>query len=122
MRSRAFTFAELLAAMVFVAIVLPVAVGGIGLAARMSESGERRRTAVALADSLLTELAVTGDWRTSAGEGDFEDDWPGYRWELEDEAWEEDAMRVVTIEVFYPVAGREQSVRLTTLMPEEDEE
>ena len=118
---RGFTFPELLAAMVFMAIVVPVAVQGVTLSARMATVADRGRMAMQLADDLLAELVLTGDWRSSDEDGDFGEDRPNYRWELEDEAWEEDTLRVLTLTVFYEVQGREQSVHLSALVEETEE-
>ncbi len=120
--SRGFTLVETLAAMLFMAIVIPVAVRGVMLANRAGVVAERTRVAAQLADTLLTETVVTESWRYGAQEGDFEEEWPGYRWILDTEAWEEDAMRLVRVEVLYDVQDREYSVRLSTLAEEEQEE
>ena len=120
--SRGFTLVETLAAMLFMAIVIPVAVRGVMLANRAGVVAERTRVAAQLADTLLTETVVTESWRYGAQEGDFEEEWPGYRWILDTEAWEEDAMRLVRVEVLYDVEDREYSVRLSTLAEEEQEE
>jgi Tfp pilus assembly protein PilV len=113
-----FTFAETLAAMLFMAIVVPVMVQGMTVASHAGIAAQRQREAVELADRLLTELVLTDDWRDSDGDGDFGEDWPGYRWVLRDDGWEEDTMREVTVEVLYTVQGRERSVTLTTLADE----
>ncbi|MCX8036635.1 MAG: type II secretion system GspH family protein [Candidatus Sumerlaeia bacterium] len=117
-----FTFAELLAAMVFIAIVIPVAVRAVTFANRAALLAERKRIAAELASRVLTEKVVTDEWR-SGGErqGTFGDNYPGYRWVLEDDTWSEDAMREVSVEVFFSVQGFEYSVRLTTLAPEEEQ-
>ena len=120
--SRGFTLVETLAAMLFMGIVIPVAVRGVMLANRAGVVAERTRVASQLADTLLTETVVTESWRYGAQEGDFEEEWPGYRWILDTEAWEEDAMRLVRVEVLYDVQDREYSVRLSTLAKEEQEE
>jgi len=116
--SRGFTFAELLAAMVFVAIVIPVAVHGLTIANRAGVVADRKRVAAQLADRLLTEIIVTDDWRDGNRQGDFGEQRPGYRWIIDNDAWEEDAMRMVSVEVFFEVQGREYSIRLTTLVEE----
>ena len=59
---RAFTFAEVLAAMVFVAIVIPVAVKGLSIANRAGSVAQHKRIAMELGDSILTELVMTEDW------------------------------------------------------------
>ena len=79
-KSRGFTFAEVLAAMVFVGIVIPVAVHGILVANRVGEVAYHKRVAVKLAEGLLNELIITGDWADSEDEGDFGEDWTGYTW------------------------------------------
>ena len=117
-KNSGFTFAETLAAMLFMAIVVPVMVQGMTVASRAGLVAERQREAVELADRLLTELVLTGDWRDSESEGDFGEDWPGYRWVLSDREWEEDTMLVVSVEVFFKVRGREHSLELTTLVDE----
>lgn len=116
--NRGFTFAETLAAMLFMAIVVPVMVQGMTVANRVGIAAERQREAVELADRLLTELVLTDEWRDSERDGDFGEDWPGYRWVLSDDTWEADTMRVVSVQVFFKVQGRELSIELTTLADE----
>jgi type II secretory pathway pseudopilin PulG len=117
---RGFTLAEALAAMLFLAIVLPPAVLAFQVAARAAVSAERLRIAGDLAESKLTELVLTGGWRTGSDAGDFEPDYPGYRWAVSADGWEEDAMRVVTVEVAFVVQGRERTVRVATLAAGEE--
>ena len=59
---RGFTLAETLAAMLFMAIVIPVAVRGVMLANRAGVVAERKRVAAELADRLLVETIVTQQW------------------------------------------------------------
>lgn len=110
-----FTLAEVLAALVIMAIVLPVAVEGLRIANRAGVVAHRKGVAVQLADSLLNELVVTGEWQYSAQDGDFGTEWNGYRWRLRNQNWGSDAMQMLTLEVFYQVQDREYSVRLSTL-------
>ena len=119
---RGFTFVEILAAMLFMAIVIPVAMKGIQLANRVGVAAERKRQAAQLADAELTQLVATDTWRTGNDGGDFGPDWPWYRWELTTEGWSEDAMRVLTMHVFYRVQEVEYSETLSTLVPETPEE
>jgi len=119
--NRGFTFVETLAAMLFMAIVIPVAVRGVILANRAGVVAERKRVAVELADLLLTETIVTEGWLDEEQEGDFGDDMPGYRWTLDNEAWDVDTMQVVSVEVLFTVQEQEYSVRLSTLVEETDE-
>jgi type II secretory pathway pseudopilin PulG len=116
-RKRAFTFVELLAAMVFLAIVIPTAMAGITLSARQGIVAVRKNNASLLADRKLTEEVLTDDWRTEDTSGDFGDDWPGYRWQISDEVWDvDDSFRVLTVEVFFDIQGKTQSTTLTALV------
>ena len=113
-----FTLAEALAAMLFLAIVLPVLVQAFLATNRAAVAAERVRIAAELAEARLNALAMTEDWRTEDSEGDFEPDFPGYRWVLTTDAWSVDTMRVLTVEVYFSVQGAEQRVRVSTLVPE----
>ena len=121
-QQRGFTFVEILAAMLFMAIVVPVTVEGIMIANRAGVAAERKRVAVGLADMLLTEKVVTEEWRDGEQQGDFGEDWPEYNWVLRNETWEEDGMRLISVEVQFQVQGRDYSVSLSTLVEEEEEE
>jgi type II secretory pathway pseudopilin PulG len=57
-RLRAFTLIEVLAAVAFVAVVVPVAMHGIGLALRASASARRTAEASILAQGKLDELVA----------------------------------------------------------------
>jgi len=120
-QQRGFTFVEILAAMLFMAIVIPVTVEGIMIANRAGVAAERKRVAVGLADMLLTEKVVTEEWRDGEQQGDFGEDWPEYNWVLRNETWEEDGMRLISVEVQFQVQGRDYSVGLSTLAEEEEQ-
>ena len=111
-----FTLAEVLAAMFFMAIVLPVAMEGLRIASRAGSVAGRKGVAVQLADSKLNELIVMGQWRNTGQGGAFGQQWPGYRWTMKNEPWSEGAMRLITVEVAYPAQNRDYSVQLSTLM------
>ncbi len=112
-----FTLAEVLAALLFMAIVIPVAVQGLHVASRAGTVAERKAVAARLADSRLNELIVTGQWQSSAQKGTIEEGWQSYSWTLESEPWAEDgAMRLVTVHVSVPVQGRDYDVAVSTLV------
>lgn len=113
-----FTLAEVLAAMLFMAIVLPAIMGGMAIASRGGVVAQRSRDAAQLAENLLTEMVVTGSWQEGEQEGDFEPEHPGFRWKTTLEDWSEDAMQLLTVEVTFAVQGRDSSVRLSTLVNE----
>jgi type II secretory pathway pseudopilin PulG len=118
--SAGFTLAEALAGMLFLAIVIPATVEGFLVANRAGVLAERNRMAAQLADQKLSGMVLSEEWRDSDEEGDFGEDYPGFRWVLSDEAWGEDTMRLVSVEVFFTVQGREYSIRLSTLAKESE--
>lgn len=119
--NRGFTFAELLAAMLFMAIVIPVAVKGITLANRAGVIADRTRTAAQLADNLLTGLIETDEWESADNRGDFSPLWPDYQWELIDEDWYEDTVHQITIVVLFTVQEQIHYVQLSALAEESSE-
>ena len=125
-RDGAFTFIEVLAALLFLGILVPAVVSGLVLSNRLSVFSERNAAAEELAQNKLNELLIDDAWEsTSDTRGDFGTDWPGYRWEMEQENWAGDTvntMTELTMRVFFNVQGHEHSVRLTTLVSDFDEQ
>ena len=117
-----FTLVEMLAAMLFMAIVIPVALQGLRIASRAGAVAARKGVAVQLADTKLNELIVTGQWHNSGQGGLCGPQWPGYQWTLKNEAWRGDttlnSLRLVTVEVTYPVQGQNYNVHLSTVLPD----
>ena len=112
----AFTFVEILASMVFLAILVPAVMEGIALASRMSVISERSSVAAELAENKMGELTMDNAWASGETNGDFGNDWPGYRWEATQSTWDMDAMIALNLDVFFTVQGQERSVRLITLV------
>lgn len=102
--------------MLFMAIVIPVTIEGLTIANRAGMVAERKRVAAQLADSMLTETVVTGQWRTGDQAGNFGEDHPGFRWELKSTGWTEEAMRLVTVWVWFKVQEKDYEVHLSTLV------
>jgi type II secretory pathway pseudopilin PulG len=116
-RQAGFTLAEVLAALLFMAIVIPVAVQGLRIASRAGTVSERKAVAARLADSKLNELIVTGQWQSSAQKGTIDEGWQRYSWTLQLEPWAEDgAMRLVTVRASVPVQGQDYDVQVSTLV------
>jgi hypothetical protein len=114
----AFTFAEVLAALVFMAIVIPVAMQGLQIANRAGVVAERKDTAVQLADRLLNEVIATTNWSNVGQSGVLRQKGREFQWRMLNEAWTENAMRLISIEVTYTVQNREYRVLLSTLVKE----
>jgi type II secretory pathway component PulJ len=117
-RTRAgFTLAEVLAALLFMAIVIPVAVQGLHIASRAGSVAERKAVGARLAEMKLNELIVTGQWQSSAQRGTVAEGLRSYSWSLHSEPWAEDgAMRLVTVHVSVPVQGQDYDVPVSTLV------
>jgi len=117
-RARAgFTLAEVLAAMLFMAIVIPVAMQGLLIASRAGSVSERKARGARLAESKLNEMIVTGQWQSTAQKGTIQEGLQSYTWQLQSEPWSEDgAMRLVTVHVSVPVQGQDYDVQVSTLV------
>ncbi|MBX3744888.1 MAG: type II secretion system protein [Verrucomicrobiae bacterium] len=113
---RGFTLAEVLAALLFMAIVIPVAVEGLRVAQRAGQVGHRKAVAARVGERILNEWLVTGAQAAGQPSGAVLDGVFEYRWTVRTEPWSEDAMRQVTVEVAYRVQDQEYAVRLSTLV------
>jgi hypothetical protein len=106
-----------LAAMLFLAIVIPVAMQGLQIASRAGIAGERKALAARLAENKLNELIVTRQWQSSAQKGTIYESLQSYAWELIAEPWSEDgAMRLLTVQVTVPIQGQDYPVQVSTLV------
>ncbi len=121
-RTRAgFTFAEVLAALLFMAIVLPVAVEGVRIANLAGQVSERKTAATRIAQNYLNELKVTGQRQRGVLNGTVQEAAYQYRWVARVEPWTQiggttATLRLLTVEVFFLVQGREYEVRIATLI------
>ena len=111
----AFTLAEVLAAMLFMAILIPVVVQCMSIASRADEVAQRKSHAARIAENVLNESIVTTNWSQSQS-GTTEDGQEQYKWSLENNPWTQDPMRMLTVDVKYSVQGKEYSVQLSTLV------
>ena len=112
----AFTLAEVLAAMLFLAIVIPAAVEAMHLASLAGEVAARKAAATRVADRILNESLVTTNWTGGTQSGKTGEGALDFDWTLTTQAWPEDsAMQVVTAEVKFTAQGKDYSVKLNTL-------
>lgn len=112
----AFTLVEVLAALTLMAIVIPVAVQAMRIANLAGQVGQRKAVAARVAGRVLNELIVTGQSRGTTQNGVVQEGAQQYQWSMRSEPWPQDAMRLVTVQVTFPVQGRDYNVRLSTLM------
>src|SRR5216684_819976 len=64
----AFTLAEVLAALLFMAIVIPVALEGMHVASRAGSVAVRKREAARVAERILNESLVTTNWNNGGSQ------------------------------------------------------
>jgi hypothetical protein len=114
---QAFTLAEVVAALLFMAIVIPVAVEGLRIASAAGEMGLRKADAARVAERLLAESLITSNWSQAMQNGTVYEADREYRWRLRNENWSEDAMQLLSLEVTYSVQGQDRVVTLSTLAP-----
>jgi general secretion pathway protein I len=117
--SHGFTLVEVLAALLLIAIVLPVVMQGISLGAQASSNARHRTEAAGLAESKLSELVATREWQMGNLTGDFAPDWPDYRWEATVGAYVGDSsgqnVQELGVRVYWLSRNQENSVSLSTL-------
>ena len=112
----AFTLAEVLAALLFMAIVIPVAMQGLRISSRAGELADRKREATRVAERILNESIVTTNWNKSASSGVVQEGDREYRWSLRNESWTQSSMQMLSVEVAFPVQGEDHTVQLSTLV------
>lgn len=114
-----FTLAEVLAAMVFMAIVIPVALGGLSVASRAGEVAARKSEAMLVAERILNECVLTTNWTSTVQSGQVRQGLRDFRWTLRNEPWNRDPnlteMRLLSVEVKYTAQGGDYEVKLSTL-------
>jgi len=119
-RPSAFTLAEVLASLVFMAILIPVALEGLHIASRAGEVAARKSEAALVAERILNENIVTTNWNTTVQNGTVRQGIRDLRWTLRNDPWDKDpnqsVMRLLSAEVTYTAQGRDYSVKMSTLV------
>jgi hypothetical protein len=111
----AFTLAEVLAALLFLAIVIPTAVEALHVASLAGEVAARKAAAARVADRVLNESLVTTNWMGGMQSGTVTEGILDFRWKLTSQSWPQDSMQLLTSEVTYSAQGKDYSVKLSTL-------
>jgi type II secretory pathway pseudopilin PulG len=127
-RGGGFTFIEVLATIMMLAIVMPVAMKAVSLSTDTARNARARTEAAGLAEAKLAELIATGDWQSGVLSGDFGTDWPQYRWNAQVGTWTPPAYNdngsdpgntvdEIDLQVFWRTSGGvDRSVTLSTLV------
>ena len=129
-----FTLAEVLAALLFMAIVIPVAMQGLRIASLAGVVAQRKADAARVAERVLNESLLITNWNRSVETGIIEEGIKQYRWTLRTETWSQNltntlamsqgmglsslglgTMNLLTVEVLYSVQNQDYAVRLSTL-------
>lgn len=105
----------MLAALLFMAIVVPVALHGMSVASRAGVLGQRKAAAMRVGERVLNDLAITGGWNQGATGGSITEGDTTYAWTMQSVTWPSDAMTQVTVQVTFTVQGNDYSVSLSTL-------
>ncbi len=124
-----FTLAEVLAALLFMAIVIPVAMEGVRVASLAGEVGPRKAVAARIAGNVLNELLALGQWQKTSQTGTVVEGTQEYRWTMQLDTWNLGALtplvttsqnpvtlQLLTVKVTFPVQGRDYEVGLSTLV------
>jgi len=119
-RVAAFTLAEVLAALLFMAIVVPVAIEGLHIASLAGAVAERKGEAARVAQRLLNESLVTTNYNQSVQSGSLIEGQRKFNWTLHSEPWTQDpnqnAMMQLSVDVTFTAQNRDYTVSMSTLV------
>jgi type II secretory pathway pseudopilin PulG len=119
-KCQGFTLAEVLAALLFMAIVVPVAMQGLHIASLAGAVAQRKGEAARIAQRVLNESLVTTNWSQSLQGGTTIEGQRQFRWTLRSDPWTQDpaqnVLRQLSVEVIFTAQNREYAVKLTTLV------
>jgi type II secretory pathway pseudopilin PulG len=111
-----FTLAEVLAALVFMAIVIPVAVQGLKIANQAGQVAVRKGEAARVAERVLNESIVTTNWSKSGLSGSATEGIHQFHWLLRNEVWNQEPLHLLSVQVSFAVQGQDYDVRLNTVV------
>jgi hypothetical protein len=115
----AFTLAEVLAAMLFLAIVSPAALEALHVASMAGEVSARKGAAARVADRILNESIVLTNWNFGMQSGTVTEGTKEFRWTLSRQNWVVDPIQLLTADVKFSAQGKDYSVKLSTLVDSE---
>jgi len=110
-----------LAALLFLAIVIPVALQAMHIASRAGSVSVRKAEAARVAERILNENLVTTNWNNGGNQsGTLNEGLRQFRWTLQNDPWTFDpnlsTMRQLSVQVTYTAQGQDYFVRLSTLV------
>jgi hypothetical protein len=114
-RNSAFTLAECLAALLFMAIVIPAAVEALHVASLAGEVAARKGAAARIADRILNQSIVMTNWNSGAQNGTVTEGANDFHWTLSSQNWPQDTMELLTAEVTFTAQSHNYTVKMSTL-------
>ena len=122
--SGGFTLVEVLAALLLIAIVIPVVMQGMSLGSNAASKARHRDEAAGLAQSKLSEIIATGQYQNGVLAGDFSPDWPDYRWEahlqpIQNSSYSSTGgatLQELNLQVLWQGGGKPDSLTLSTFV------
>jgi prepilin-type N-terminal cleavage/methylation domain-containing protein len=113
----AFTLVEVLATLVLIGIVIPVALKGVSVAVNSASHAKHQAEAATLGEGKLSEMIAQGDWSMGAGSGDFGADYPGYTWTCQTATPDPNVnVTEVTVTVTWKERGQDRQLNLSTFI------
>lgn len=110
-----YTLAETLAALLFLAIVIPTVVEALHLAGRAGTVAERRAVAARIAERVLNESIVFTNQVSGNRSGIVSEGSHDYAWTVTRQNWLTTPLPLLTAEVQFTVQGQASSVQLSTI-------
>ncbi len=115
-----FTLAEVLAALLFMAIVIPVALEAMHVASRAGTVAARKGEAARVAQRLLAETLVTTNWNQAVQSGTVTEGQRQFAWTLHSDLWNQDpnqnVIHQLSVEVKFTAQNQEYAVSMSTLV------
>jgi prepilin-type N-terminal cleavage/methylation domain-containing protein len=112
-RRPAFTLVEVLATLVLIGIVIPVAMQGVSVAMSAASNARRTAEAAALGEAQLNKLVASRDFQFGVVSGDFAPQWPDYKWNVET-LQRDFGVTEIILHVSWLDRGRERSLAVST--------
>jgi Tfp pilus assembly protein PilV len=115
-----FTLAEVLAALLFMAIVIPAAIEGMHVASLAGTVAARKGEAARVAQRLLVENLVNTNSSQSVQSGTVTEGQRQFNYTMRSDPWNcdpsQNVIRQLSVEVKFTAQNRDYSVRMSTLV------